>query len=937
MAATKSNAPWSVKGIDRDARETAKEAAQKEGMTVGAWLNLMIYNAGAPESSGGFVDGLEAKDVVTAIEALNTRVATAEDESAKAIDKLARNFGGVVERVQRLERGGGDAEVGERLTRLEEKSTDRQRIDTLKALEKAVGQVALQFNTAHKESIQRLDAQEKQLQQLAGRFEGAEGDPQAASAINYLKNAVDGMAARISRAERIASEASKISAGTNEPVDSEFVEQTGARLRILGDEIKRGGDQIRSLEDTIVKLSSQIDAAEKRSAEGVHKVSETIVELREQFSTASTTETPDKEELEAVVAAATQQTEERISSLQSSFDDMIARLEQSEFDDDELASFDALAGFEQQSPEPQIEPETAEDTQSPDATFEAVDATDDIDDIFDLDEPEETSAEERDEFSVDLDDDASLDEVATETSEDDILSQVREALGQENETPSANLDTPAVPDATQGDGEKSDLDMVLAELDSMGISNEQPATDDTAASVETPELTTPASLLDESALTPDTNVNEDVVPADAPATSQDPLRVNEDQIQTQENDAVEDKSSPLIAEKPLTKRQLTPKQRAILAARIRRKKREAEEARIAAEKEQQASDAVKSELAQSSTDEELDDEDNSHSLFAKIGAAFSGLRARLPGGANAEDDDDDEDDQPVEAAQAVEQVEIEESDDDDADKKPSALSNRPLSIALGVSIFLAVIALFFIVKDVFLSQPSNNAATRIPVAAGTPSSGTAGPTAEETMAFNEANSASTVQPRDLYLDSVTELQAAATPEEELLAIQKMQESAALGHPPAQLQMGEFYKTGQGFDQDLTQARTWYERAATGGNVLAMHRVGVMTAQGEGGSADINEAITWFEKAANHSLVDSQYNLGAIYHPSADGAVGIQNAEQAYYWYSLAAKNGDDQASSLAAGLRGSISPAAKADLDNSVNAWTSTPANPTANEVSPAS
>ena len=34
--------PWSVKGIEPDAREAAKDAARRRGMTLGAWLNTVI-------------------------------------------------------------------------------------------------------------------------------------------------------------------------------------------------------------------------------------------------------------------------------------------------------------------------------------------------------------------------------------------------------------------------------------------------------------------------------------------------------------------------------------------------------------------------------------------------------------------------------------------------------------------------------------------------------------------------------------------------------------------------------------------------------------------------------------------------------------------------------------------------------------------------------
>ena len=38
-------APWSVKGIDADTRETAKLAARRAGVTLGAWLNQTIRTA----------------------------------------------------------------------------------------------------------------------------------------------------------------------------------------------------------------------------------------------------------------------------------------------------------------------------------------------------------------------------------------------------------------------------------------------------------------------------------------------------------------------------------------------------------------------------------------------------------------------------------------------------------------------------------------------------------------------------------------------------------------------------------------------------------------------------------------------------------------------------------------------------------------------------
>lgn len=44
-----SPSPWSVKGVDPEAREAAKIAARKSGMTVGAWLSQMIRQSAAEQ------------------------------------------------------------------------------------------------------------------------------------------------------------------------------------------------------------------------------------------------------------------------------------------------------------------------------------------------------------------------------------------------------------------------------------------------------------------------------------------------------------------------------------------------------------------------------------------------------------------------------------------------------------------------------------------------------------------------------------------------------------------------------------------------------------------------------------------------------------------------------------------------------------------------
>ena len=266
---------------------------------------------------------------------------------------------------------------------------------------------------------------------------------------------------------------------------------------------------------------------------------------------------------------------------------------------------------------------------------------------------------------------------------------------------------------------------------------------------------------------------------------------------------------------------------------------------------------------------------------------------------------------------------------------------RPVTLALAGAIVLALGALFFLVKDI-LFKP--DASAPAPIAAQTtapqPDRDAPGAAASITSADNAASVTApggdgVVNPRALYFESIAALNAAETPASVSAAIQTLEEAAALGHPPAQLQLGELYKTGQGVEQDLGQARIWFRRSANGGNVLAMHRIGVMTARGDGGPADAPGAVNWFERAANRGLVDSQYNLGAIYHPT-EGGGGLQDAAQAYYWYSLAARNGDTQAEPLAAGVSSALSSTERQEIDRRVTAWRAEEPDATANEVSPA-
>lgn len=85
--------PWSVKGVDFDAREAAREAARRAGMSVGEWLNSVIADQAA--TMGVDVDDI---DETGRLEAVTARLAQMSDRPLKRNlrrDDLAGSEGGV--------------------------------------------------------------------------------------------------------------------------------------------------------------------------------------------------------------------------------------------------------------------------------------------------------------------------------------------------------------------------------------------------------------------------------------------------------------------------------------------------------------------------------------------------------------------------------------------------------------------------------------------------------------------------------------------------------------------------------------------------------------------------------------------------------------------------------------------------------------------------
>ena len=131
----------------------------------------------------------------------------------------------------------------------------------------------------------------------------------------------------------------------------------------------------------------------------------------------------------------------------------------------------------------------------------------------------------------------------------------------------------------------------------------------------------------------------------------------------------------------------------------------------------------------------------------------------------------------------------------------------------------------------------------------------------------------------------------------------LERAAAKGLAPAQYRLATLYERGTGVVRDLARAGRLYEQAATQGNVRAMHNLAVLLSGSSGHAVDMRAAARWFREAALQGLKDSQFNL-AILH---ERGVGVDRAaKEAIYWYALAAAQGDADAKARVELLRATL-------------------------------
>ncbi len=229
--------PWSVKGIDPDIREAAKDAARRSGMTLGEWLNSVILDQsdGAKKvatsqhetaakdfstdekPSGGRDDTtIRLEDIAQQL----TRLAQRDQQSAsiRAYEQPGRqrqdveSLNRILSRLDSNEQQTADAlsAVDERLSALggqiaQAAARQPDEVPGYQALETALRNIVDHIEVSEKRTRESLKAMQDRMGDMAQRAAESTLVRQSAPAFNDLETRLNELAKRVERSETVAS------------------------------------------------------------------------------------------------------------------------------------------------------------------------------------------------------------------------------------------------------------------------------------------------------------------------------------------------------------------------------------------------------------------------------------------------------------------------------------------------------------------------------------------------------------------------------------------------------------------------------------------------------------------------------------------------------------------------------------------------------------
>ena len=221
--------PWSVKGIEPETREAAKDAARRSGMTLGEWLNAKILDSAdeaeptpmarhqRPSASRGETS-IRLEDIAEQL----SRIARREQDTAPARASYAadarleeeENLAKMLNRVESNERQTVEAftAVNERLAVLGRQVLHAGKMPTLakpeepaafKSLEIAVRNIVEHIEISERRTRDTLKSMQDRMGEMAQRATSSSSEQviQSAPAFTSLESRLSELAGRVERSE----------------------------------------------------------------------------------------------------------------------------------------------------------------------------------------------------------------------------------------------------------------------------------------------------------------------------------------------------------------------------------------------------------------------------------------------------------------------------------------------------------------------------------------------------------------------------------------------------------------------------------------------------------------------------------------------------------------------------------------------------------------
>lgn len=930
-----SSSPWSVKGIEPKARESAKELARRSGMTLGEWLSERIREEAAGGATGG--GGAAGAPLNEALDRLTSRIEMAEHRSTLAVTGIDQSVRGVLARLEIAERdqvslgarfegamqdsAEAQAALAERLARVEADAAGPRSSEAIKALEGTISRVANQVYDNEGRMRETLADLRRDLGALHGRLENVEQGPAGTADLVIAK-----VGERLDQAEARTTAAIRALEGSFAQLDRRMAAAEGRlddggeassanlqqRLGEIAANLSRGveaariemAEQLRAsadgrfdrMEKALKEMTAHVESAERRSAEAIDRMGHEVLRVAEALNGKVS-------RIENHSASAIEQVGGEVAKVVGSLDLRMHRAEAVQ-----AQALEKLSGEIGRISERLAERIGNAERRSAQA----------IDDVSEqVSRVTERLNQRYERSSSDLAERIRQSEERTAR----LLEEARERIDQRLTEQQRRGELPAAP-APAAARDVYDEDFLPPPFPAESV---RAAAEGAPQAVLYPDAAPFGQAFAPAGFTP---VRPDFAPDDLTAAQNFP----EPASPQSEADFMEDaEPAPLeqvVTLEPQIEEPAFPFQKQSVFA-LDDFQAEADEP-VA---ESAPPPASPEQAPRAPTTRELIEQARAAARAASEG------RGRRTSSPLAGD--------PAVAFQPA-------YDSRRRHKQRKRSSGPPVAMA---ATFVGAVALLGGASALYLNpDASQRLAGMLHLNGANPA---AAPSAEEAtpqmaMALDpqpiDAADAAQEGPNDLIdpgAIAADETAAPAAGEKPAPAasenaaslyrtgrsrleggdkggLEPLRRAANLGSPQAQAYLGLIYRDGKsGVSKDLTEARRWYERAAAGGDITAMHAVGLMHFNGEGGPKNLTSAAQWFRRAAEMGSSDSQYNLGVLYE---EGYGVSKNPAEAYKWYLLASRGGaaDKRAEAKAAAdrVRGGLSPEAQASAERLASTYT---------------